>query len=73
MPFVTLDYVMNWMISVSYFSMLPMIMIVSILSDIAGKVVSHEPNGMRAKEDNLDYIDVLWLIVDRLWCFWVAT
>ena len=47
------------MISVTYYSMLSIIMIDSILSDIVGKVVGHEPNGIRTKEDNLDYVDVL--------------
>ena len=66
MLFVTLDYVMKWMISISYFSMLPMALTDSVLRDIARKAMDYKPNGIRANEDNLDYVDVLWLLVDRL-------
>ena len=54
------------MISVSYFSMLLITMIDSVLRNIIRKAVGHELNGVRKKKDNLDYIDVLCLIVDRL-------
>lgn len=68
MPFVTLDYVIKWKISISYFSMLSMTMIDSVVRDIVGKPFDQERNGIRAKKDNLDCLDVLLLIVDSIWC-----
>lgn len=35
-----------------------MTMIDSVIRDIVGKAIDYKPNDIRAKEDNLDYIDI---------------